>query len=614
MKTLLSFLLVATLIWGCEKKPLAECEQGLCGHTWALELDSAVLHGEARLQSQPNDENALLDLADAYRLKAWFIKSQTETRADFWLTSNLKKIDRLLDAGLELCDKVLQVRQDVARAFQVKGKIFQLKMELVIGDTWLRADRKRLNFYGASISNLEKAVALMPSSAEMWYDLGLAYRQHWYGWRKGRECSKKAVELDAMYKPFDFSGQYNRDRLKPTQVLSNNIALRKPELFESLVERGSWFDRENYLEDIRLVPDVAKAPVALGLYSLESDFWQMRGRFFREIIQSKRHFSKDHLELARSCYHQDRRDTVNLSKHFRIWAQTTDGIGLRSALLWWASDKGVGSILTNAYPSAPWAWIYSGKEKPPGDGTTEFKRALALDSTLALPCYLIAATCVEKKDWSGAEQWLREAIRKAKGDEFITLNAHLLSAAVFARTGNVSQVFHEARIALETDSLYTASALAEGIYGKSERDHPWFLLDKPIGAESCRTASDRKLAILLNLWSGWSYYLSRIDKEKEQYIFFFRKVNDLEPDNLDGLTAMASMYSEYKLRDEKGIVSLQNALRRYPGEGRAHRSLGDLYLVRGTVEQAKAEYQKAYELGDFQAKASLYLLENWKAN
>ena len=611
MKTILSFLIAATLVCGCEKKPLAECEQGLCGHTWALELDSAVAHGEARLQSQPNDENALLDLADAYRQNAWLIKNQTDTRADFWLTSNLAKIEHLLDEGLKLCDKVLQRKQEVARAYQVKGNILRLRMQLCRG-TWYISSEDYDNLYGASLSNLEKAIALMPNSADVWYDLALAYREHWYGWRKSAECSKKAIELNPSYKPFALGGAYARDRLKPAQLLSNEIARRRPEMIRLFGEAIVWLDRDGYLEDIRLVPDVAKAPVAIGIFSLLSDYSEVEARVYEEFVQSKHHFYKDHLEIARSSYHRMRPDTINVVKHFAFWAQATKGIGTGFIFSWYG-NPGLGPIIVDAYPSTTWPWIYAGKEKPPGEGTTEFKRALALDTSLALPCYLLAATCVEKKDWSGAEEWLREAIRKAKGDEFITLNAHLLSAAVYAHEGSTSQVLHETRIALQMDSTYVVHSLSEGIYGRSERDHQWFLLDKPIGSDSLRSPSDRKLATLLNLWSGWSYYHSGIGKETQKYILFFRKVIELDPQNLDGYLAMASMYSEYRLRDERGILPLQNVLHRYPANGRAHRILGDLYVIRNMVEKAKAEYKTAYELGDFRAKTSLYLLENWKA-
>ena len=142
--------------------------------------------------------------------------------------------------------------------------------------------------------------------------------------------------------------------------------------------------------------------------------------------------------------------------------------------------------------------------------------------------------------------------------------------------------------------------------------HGVLLLDKPIGRESLRMPSDRKLASLLNLWSGWSYYRRAIFVWEQRNISFFQKAVELDPENVEGYIAIASMYSAFQLKDEHGLAFMQNALRRFPENARLHRELGRLFLNNNQTEKAEQELGRAYQLGDYEAKLTLDQLQEWR--
>ena len=607
MKLILYLLIIASALGGCARESETDCDKSLCGHAWAVELDSAVARGESRVQMQPNDADALLALADAYIEKARFIINQTNTREDFWLSSSLKKIDHLINEAVSLCDKVLQQKQDVARAYQLKGNSFRLKMGL---SRW--GNEGLLNAYAGSVSNLEKAVSLAPDSSKIWYDLGRAYGEYWPGWRKARQAYEKAAALDPNnLKAYASLQRYRGWGGDTSRAIIPKIITHDPEVLRILANAGRGFDLDGYLEETRLVPIPVKAPFVLGILRLVSEDYETSARLYEKVVRSSHHYLTDHLMLANGYLYQHTAKTSEATKHFRVWAQANNGM-TAAYYFGWGPGLTIGISASKAYPTSPWAWIYAGREAPPGKGIDEFKKAMELDSNLALPYYLTAAACVEDEKWSDAERWLRETKRKASGDEFVALNSHILSALVSARIGNIAQVLRESELALKMDSVYVAFAMSQGVYGREEWSHPWFLLDKPIGRESLRMPSDRKLASLLNLWSGWSYYRRAIFVWEQRNISFFQKAVELDPENVEGYIAIASMYSAFQLKDEHGLAFMQNALRRFPENARLHRELGRLFLNNNQTEKAEQELGRAYQLGDYEAKLTLDQLQEWR--
>jgi tetratricopeptide (TPR) repeat protein len=599
---------LAFTLSACGPEPLTDCDKGLCGQKWAMELDTAVAKCEVRVKTQPNDVNALLGLADAYIQKAFFIQNQTNSRADFWLSSNLKKIELLVDQALNQCDKVLR-QKDVARAYQLKAKSLLLRMQL--------SRRWTLDEYPKMVANLEKALSLSPNSADIWYDLGEAYRYYYFERDKAKRCFEKAVEIDpehvrAYVALLEYSRSMARDAKffsDAARVMAANRTSPDPQVLRSLMDASIGFDPESYLESIRIIPNLSKLPLLIGAVLFARDDRERRSALLDRIVHDNHHFPKDHLDLAYSYQYQLFAKTDKALKQFWIWAQATNGLSSRFLFGWWR--KTIRDKLTKAYPMSPWVWINAGRASPALAGITELKRAIELDSNQALPYYFIATTFVEKDDWLNAEQWLRVAKRKASGDEFITLNAHILTALISARTGDMSRMFRETELALKMDSTYVADAMAEGIYG---RIPVRFLLDKPIALESLRAPSERKLASLLNLWSGWShYYRGSSDGTVQQSVPFFRKAIELDPENPQAYIAIASLYSSFLLRDAGGTVFVQNALRRFPGSAKLREQLGSLYINNNMLDKAQREFEKAFQQGDYSAKGWLILLQEWKA-
>jgi tetratricopeptide (TPR) repeat protein len=595
-KPSLLFVILALTIIGCGPEPLTDCDKGLCGHKWALEVDSAVASGEARVQAQPNDANALLTLAEAYIQKASFVKNQTDSRADFWLSSNLKKIDHLLDESINLCNKALQQKQDIARAYQLKGKSFRLKVGLNREDTgnWLRVCDQ-------SVSNLEKAVSLAPDAAEMWYELGLACSNDQSRWDKAKSCFEMALKLDPNH-----AGAKALLSTPSWPYFAGVIGTYNVEELHGMPLRGHRYDRDNFLETIRLVPDPAKAPFVIGISFLVIDPDEAWARYYKELVQNKHHHLKDHFDLALAGRHEDW-----ALKHFKTWAQANNGLGSGVSWLSLWDFPGLDGKMSRVYPMSPWSWIYRGRVAADRDSALGyFRKAIALDSNLTIGYYLLAATYLEKGDLVNAEGWFK-AFRRAPADEFLTLNAHLLNAFVQARTGEMSKATQECELALRLDSTYARHALSRGIFGRRYGEHDgsrdlWFLLNDPIGPQALKTRSERKVASLLNLSSGWGYWRREAWGEKNNK--FFRSAVELDPDNVDAYVALARMYN-YQNEYDHGIELVQKAIRLHPENAEAHLMLGVFYVNKNLLEKGRQEMELAYKLGNLEAKITLYEME-----
>ncbi len=637
-KFMLLFFILVFVLSGCGPEPPTDCEEGLCGHNWALELDSAVARGEALVQAQPNDVNALLGLADAYVQKASFINNQTDTRADSWFSSNVKKIERLLDEALKASEEVLLQKKDSAEAYDLKGRAYFVRSQL--NHEW----ETQYSVLGKSISYHEKAVSLRPTSAEMWFHLGIA-RQRIWSWSPEitQQCFEKAIELDRTFsKAFAalaWYGKYVSGGIFSTGKQLGSENLKKIERFLNEALRASddpdvlrvvadmYSDNQvktAYIQSIRSVPNVAKAPFVLGFSSFLPKGGELEFKVYKRIVCLDHHFSKDHRSLFRYSLYKGilqssdgrfesyEKGSLNEAlSHLKIWAEAIGVDGEWDVREWWGVGQEVlSNAMTKRFPTASWAFIYCGKGAGNLDAATGlFKRAIALDSRLAIAYYFLAATEAQREDWVSADGWSAEALRRSQNDEFVTLNAHLLRMLIHARRGAIPKVIQECKRALQIDSAYVALALRWGIYGKSGPNELLFRLDEPIGLGSVRTTSDRKIASLLDLSSGWGYWRGQAWGDK--YNKFFQKAIDLDPENLEAYFALASMYFA---RDyDQGINLIKKVIRLHPENAKAHKNLANLYLSKNLLDKAKQELELAYTLGNFESRIALEDLEKSRA-
>jgi len=624
-KLVILFFVLAPTLSGCGPEPLTDCVKGLCGQKWAQELDSAIAQCEAHLKIHPDEPRGLLRLAEAYYQKASFIKNQTYSREDFVLSSNLKKIDRLLDEALRASDEALLQKQDSAEVFDFKGRVCFLRGELRGAGEW----RRGFDFWRKSISYHEKAVSLRPNAAEMWYNLGVS-REIFFWREKPQECYEKAIELDPTFaKGYAALARYPKYRSKGYSLKAFQFGSGDPEVLRTVA--GSYISdelKDAYIKSIRSIPNVAKAPLVLGLSSLLPKYGERESRILKEIVRMDHHFFKDHQSLGAYSLQKgilstssgrsksfEKASLNDALRHVKIWAEAMGSVGRATGYL---SGDEICAELIQMYPATPWVYVYTGMNRqdlqaPYGrsavgiDSAVQcFKKAIRLDSSFAMAYYLLAAKYVEKEDWVSGERWLKETLRRAPNDEFVTLNAHLLSTLVRARRGDISQAIHECDLALRMDSAYVKSALRWGIYGRGYLRDLLFRLDEPIGAESVRTASDRKIASLLNLSSGWGYWSRK--SSGGEYNRFFQKAIDLDPGNLDAYFALATMRS-FENEYDKGIELVRKVIRLHPDNATAHKHLGHLYLEKNLLDKAKQELELAYKLGDFEARITLDMVE-----
>ena len=595
----LLLMIVATILCGCSRDSETDCDRGLCGHKWALELDSALARAETSLRSNPEGFNALLGYADASLKKASFVYDQNKSREDFWLFANLKKVDVLADSASSACDRVLLRNKDAADAYRLKGKCYTLKARLsdrnVDGEEAYRLFR-------LAESCFEKAVALSPQSAEMWYALGMYYEGQWSAYSKSRECFEKALEYDPnhLLALAQLGQQYNPAG-REYYAKARKLGSRDPDVLRLLQVAGSGYDKYNYLQSIRIVPNVAKVPIVVGIRMFLDSYDARRARYQRQIVKLEHHFVDDHFHLAQSSFQSG--NVHEAMRHLKTWGDNTDG-RFSQYPEWY--NKASFALAATIYPTAPWIYIVWGAKGlvDPDLAIDLFNKAIKLDSSSAVPYYLIAETHAVKEEWTSARKWLEETFRRSTGDVFITVNAHLLSAYVHFRQRQFSQVIRDASYALRTDSAYAVSALFKGIYGVPSFSGNWFLLDNPIGSEFARSPSEKKIASLLNHAAGWSSSGRYLGISYPKCIQFFEKAIDQNPENLNAYLAVASVRS-YFGEHEKGIEVIQKLLQRNPNNARAHRELGSLYWGASRLDEAKQEFERALHLGDSPAKARL---------
>ena len=586
---------------GCSPEPATDCDRGLCGHKWALELDSALAFAAASLRDKPDDFNTLLGYADASIQKASFVYDQNKSREDFWLTVNLRKVDVLLDSALSACDRVLLRNKDAAEAYRLKGNSCLLKYRLRSRDP---NGEESIRLLELSNSCLEKAVSLSPRSAEAWYSLGRLYQRHWRKSEKVRECFEKALECNPnhLLALAQLGQQYNAAG-REYYAKARKLGSHDPDVLRLLEGAGSEYSKYEYLKTIQMVPLVAKLPIVVGIGWFLDDYDARRARFYRQIVRTERHFVDDHATLADNLFGSGM--LIEAARQLKTWGANTDGRLSRVYVTLFG--RKLFAQASKTYPATAWIYIAWGRQfdVDPDKEIGLFNEAIRLDSTSAIPYYLLAATYAAKEDWSSARKWLAQTLRRSAGDTLITVNAHLLSAFVHARQREFPQVIQNASSALRTDSAYAVNSLFRGIYGLPYFfSGEWFMLDDPIGSEFARSPSEKKVASLLNHVAGSSYYNRYLGRSYPKCTQFLQMAIEQDTENPDAYFALASAHS-YIGENKKGIDVMGKLLQHNPKNAGAHRQLGLLYWGASRLDKAKQEFEKAIQLGDSQAKAWL---------
>jgi tetratricopeptide (TPR) repeat protein len=512
----------------------------------------------------------------------------------------VRKSALLIEECLKVCDAILALKPGTAEAYQIKGNAYHV-MSNVESD-----EHQRFNLIGKAISCLEKSVSMAPDSSEIWYDLGIAVNKVWWlnrqkvidCFRKSADLNPKSAKAHAALALSLWWGERSRTIMEE-YWRAVKLGSEDPSVLRVLSRLSSPYLMELfYRESIRNVPPIAKAPFLLGISWALPKYGEPQVKYYEKIVHQDRHSADDHRIMA--WIYDDLDQVAKAAKNFQIYNESAGYIDRVDHLM---DQKFQHRVVKGYSRLSPWAYLSLGRASVNRDDAAAlFKKAIDLDSSLAVSQFLLASLYAEKKEWVDAEKWLTKVLGMPPTDEFALLNSHLHLMLVYGRTGKIREAMKEYESAMALDSAYTTFSMRDGMFGSGY--HPaYFTVDEPLDVGFVSTAHDKHIASMMNVWSSWGYYHARWVWDRKCKMFF-EKAIELDPKNLEAYFGLAKLQNE-QFRYDDAVQTIRKVLALYPDNARAHHELGVCLVGKNLLDQAFQELNKAEAMGYFEARMML---------